>query len=1044
MKKLVITLSISLFIGGIVFAKDTQNQPAETPLTAINLAQERGEITQKEAASYRANLVIDSRKNPARFQTKGNLPLKCGLPLHRQIHDDWDLLDANTQNKLLDIQNRYQTDDTYDTPEGHFKLHYDTDGSEAVYQPTVDNNSNSVPDYVERVGGYFEASWSFLDSLGFDHAPSDGTLGGDSRYDVYFHSYSGAYGVTFPEGSAASQYPGRNAYYSHINIDPDFDGFPHTPDQNAQVTAVHEFFHAVQFAYDVSESSWLMETSSTWVEDEKYTDVNDYINYLSSVFNSPYLSITSTSGVHEYGNCVWLHHMTESKSEDLVRQIWEGCINTSALSAINNTLNNYNPASSLDEDFNEYARWNYFTGSQRSSTNMPTYAEANLFPQVSVYRYENDYPVEDASVASSVYPQGYGANYVRFSPSSNPKQNLLLLLHGDGNANMHYQLVASAGGTYSLVASENGDENGDATFFVPSWPSKDEVVLITSINQNMSSGQSYTYSAMETDYAVYYEDFSVLDDISGNNNGQIEPGETGSISATFTNYGQALSDVEWTLSTADSSIVLIDSTSNYSTFGSGETLSNADQKFSFQVSADAIPHLAELVVTLSDGSNTVAEQTLKVLVGNPETLLVDDQNGSDGAAIQAVLDAEGLVYDHRVRDEAGLENLRFALRKTIIWTTGETYIDPLTLEERDSLKTFLDNGGHLILFGNKMLFNSGNNEFFKDYLGLEAGGFASSAFMSGVANDPISQGNYLGLASTQYPDDMMQLRDNPYVSTVWKFAVEHKAGMVKVNNGNFKVVFGSMPFGSITSDNPAFIMPNEVMQNIVTWMADTTNNVPSIPQAYEPQNDALVVMAQPEEETVSFRWHESNDVDGDQVEYIFQLDTTTTFSHPNVMFERNYADSVLTISGGKLDSLISSPGDTLQLYWRVFASDYSDFSDAPVMSFRLTTDTTGTATQNELTVVPEAYNLYRNYPNPFNPTTTIQYDMPQTGFVAITVYDMLGNVVQTLVNSTQSSGHYSIQWNGKNQNGQKVASGIYFVQMRAGDYLSTQKMTLLR
>jgi len=1043
MKKLVIALSASLLIGGIIFANGTQTRPAETPLTAINLAQKRGEITKKEAAIYKVNLLIDSRKNPAKFQVEGYLRLKCGLPLHRQIQDDWDLLDPQVQAKITDIQNRPSKQYTYDTPEGHFKLHYDTDGSEAVYQPTVDNNSNSIPDYVERVGNYFEASWSFLDSLGFDQVPSDGTLGGDSRYDIYLQSYSGAYGVTFPEGSA-SEYPSRNARYSHINIDPDFYGFPNTPDENAQVTAVHEFFHAVQFAYDVSESSWLMETSSTWVEDEKYTAVNDYINYLSSVFNSPYLSITSTSGVHEYGNCVWLHHMTESKSEDLVRQIWEGCISSSALSAINNTLNNFDPASSLDEDFNDYALWNYFTGAQRGNTNMPTYDEASLFPQVSIYRYENDYPVEDASVASSVYPQGYGANYIRFSPSSNPKQNLLLLLHGNGNANMHYQLVAGAGGTYSLVTSEDGDENGDATFFVPSWPSKDEVILITSVNQNTSSGQSYTYSAMETDYAVYYENFVVLDDISGNDNGQIEPGETASISATFTNYGQALSDLEWALSTADSNITLIDSIANYSTFASGETLSNDDQKFSFEVSADAIPHLAELVVTLSDGSNTVAQQTIKILVGYPKTLLVDDQNGDDGAAIQAALDAEGIVYDHRVRDEAGLENIQFALRNTIIWTTGETYIDPLTLEERDSLKTFLDNGGHLILFGNKVLFNSGNSEFFNDYLGIEADGFASSAFMSGVANDPIAQGNYLGLASTQYPDDMMLLRDNPYVSTVWKFAVEHKPGMIKVNNGNFKVVFGSIPFGSITSDNPAFITSNEVMQNIVSWVADSTNNIPPIPQVYEPQNDALVVLTQPEEETVSFRWHESNDIDGDPVQYIFQLDTTSTFSHPNVVFKRDYADSMLTISGGKLDSLISSLGDTLQLYWRVFASDYSDLSDAPVMTFSLTTDTTGTGTRDELAFVPDAYKLYRNYPNPFNPTTTIQYDMPQSGFVNITVYDMLGNVVQTLVNGVQSSGHYPIQWNGKNRNGQKVSSGIYFVQMRTGDYLSTHKMTLLR
>lgn len=1045
MKKLFISVLSMVFMFGYSFANAPQPHMQEDALSAINQAESRGEISKVDAAKYRANLVLDSQKNPKQFQLRQTMPLKCGLPLYRQIQADWNLLDPQIQAKLLDIQTRYQTDYTYDTPEGHFKLHYNTTGTEAVYEPTVDHNSNGVPDYVERVGSYFEASWSFLDSLGFDHAPSDGSLGGDSRYDVYFHSYSGAYGVTFPEGSASSQYPGRNAYYSHINIDPNFQGFPHTPDQNSQVTAVHEFFHAVQFAYNVLESSWLMETSSTWIEDEKYTNVNDYLNYLSSVFTAPYLSITSTNGVHEYGNCIWLHHMTESKSEDLVRQIWVQAINNNnGLTSAANALSNYNPSTSLDEDFNEYVLWNYFTGSQRSHTNMQTYAEANSFPQVSIYHNYSQYPVEDASVTSSVYPQGYGANYIRFAPSQNPKQNLLLILNGNDNANWHYQLVSDVSGTYSVVASQDGDANGDATFFVPNWPSKDELVLIVSVDQNSSTGHSYTYSAMETNFAVYYEGFLAQDDVVGNNNGQLEPGETGSVYATFTNYGQALSNVHWVLRTQDPDISIIDSTADYSSFDSGITQSNQDQKFTFQVSQDALPHLAQLVVTLTDGVNTVAQETLNVLVGYPKTLLVDDQNGTDGDALRAALDADGIVYDHRILSESGLGNMQLSLRNTIIWTTGETYLNPLPTDERDSLQVFLDRGGRLLLFGNKILLNSGNNDFIKNYLGVEPHGFAESAFLTGMVDDPISQGNYIKVASTQYPDDIAQLRDDPYVSTVWKFASEQNPGIVKVNNGQYKVVFGTMPFGSIYSDNATFLSPEEVLQRALDWLADTTNSAPTMPQAIEPQDNSLVTMTQPTEESITFHWHAATDVDGDPVRYIFQLDTTATFAHPNVLFERDYADTTLDIAGSKLDSLITTPGDTVQLYWRVFASDYSDISHVQTMSLKLTTDTTGTGTQNERPALPVAFNLSQNYPNPFNPSTTVSYDVPHTGYVNITVYDMLGNVVKTLVHSAQTPGHYTIRWNGLNNNGQNVASGIYFIQMRSSDFLATRKITLLR
>ena len=60
-------------------------------------------------------------------------------------------------------------------------------------------------------------------------------------------------------------------------------------------------------------------------------------------------------------------------------------------------------------------------------------------------------------------------------------------------------------------------------------------------------------------------------------------------------------------------------------------------------------------------------------------------------------------------------------------------------------------------------------------------------------------------------------------------------------------------------------------------------------------------------------------------------------------------------------------------------------------------------------LIPSSYNLYKNYPNPFNPITTLRYDIPKDSFVDITIYDMLGNVVNNLVNTYQSSGNKSIQ-----------------------------------
>jgi hypothetical protein len=93
---------------------------------------------------------------------------------------------------------------------------------------------------------------------------------------------------------------------------------------------------------------------------------------------------------------------------------------------------------------------------------------------------------------------------------------------------------------------------------------------------------------------------------------------------------------------------------------------------------------------------------------------------------------------------------------------------------------------------------------------------------------------------------------------------------------------------------------------------------------------------------------------------------------------------------------------------------------------------------------PTLFNLHQNYPNPFNPVTTLQYDLPKDGLVNITVYDMLGNVVNNLVNANQSSGYKSIQWNATNNQGEPVSAGLYLYTIQAGQFRQTKKMVLLK
>jgi hypothetical protein len=94
--------------------------------------------------------------------------------------------------------------------------------------------------------------------------------------------------------------------------------------------------------------------------------------------------------------------------------------------------------------------------------------------------------------------------------------------------------------------------------------------------------------------------------------------------------------------------------------------------------------------------------------------------------------------------------------------------------------------------------------------------------------------------------------------------------------------------------------------------------------------------------------------------------------------------------------------------------------------------------------LPITYNLYNAYPNPFNPTTTIRYDLPLGTDVHLVVFDILGREVRTLVNKKQEAGFKSVKWNGKNDMGQTVSAGMYFYRIQAGSFSKVQKMVLLK
>jgi len=94
--------------------------------------------------------------------------------------------------------------------------------------------------------------------------------------------------------------------------------------------------------------------------------------------------------------------------------------------------------------------------------------------------------------------------------------------------------------------------------------------------------------------------------------------------------------------------------------------------------------------------------------------------------------------------------------------------------------------------------------------------------------------------------------------------------------------------------------------------------------------------------------------------------------------------------------------------------------------------------------LPKEYSLSQNFPNPFNPVTSINYSLPKATNVKLEIYNVLGQWVRTLVDEPQSAGYKTVRWNGRDGYGRELSSGVYFYRLEAGKYSSSRKLLLLK
>jgi DNA/RNA endonuclease YhcR with UshA esterase domain len=266
-------------------------------------------------------------------------------------------------------------------------------------------------------------------------------------------------------------------------------------------------------------------------------------------------------------------------------------------------------------------------------------------------------------------------------------------------------------------------------------------------------------------------------------------------------------------------------------------------------------------------------------------------------------------------------------------------------------------------------------------------------------------------------------------------------------DGTTEPVYPMSVQGVATQYTSAATVYNDGYQITPSLVTDITGGINAPPNRYfsllSPAHTSRVVLNDTAQ-TVSFRWRTPVDLNGDVLIYQWLPVGGTAVPTTNAA-----KDTFLVRTGKQLQTYLGA-SDSVVLKWSVITKDPTN----PVVYCIDTNSVTlvrGTITDVDgQFAVPTRFSLDQNYPNPFNPSTTIRFGLPVAASVRLTVYDALGREIGTLLNEERTAGYLTVNWNGTNDAGVRVASGVYFYRLQAqpvngnAPFVELRKMILLK
>lgn len=273
------------------------------------------------------------------------------------------------------------------TPTGHFAIHYDVTGFNAV--SNTDNNQNNIPDYIDSVAYYMDKCYvDEVETLGFPFSDYDRNAGGTPMYDIYVKELidSPYYGGTYPEGSVLDP-DGNTIRTSFIVIDNNYSKedrkYRTTGIDGMKITIYHEFFHSIQFQMSSVDYRVMGEMCATFMEFRFFPEILDYVQWAEDWLESPTtFSLTNAKDANSgYSLSIFLQYTYKQFGDGVILSTWQGISNfQSDMIALDNTLQN--SSSSLAESFCDFTRWMYRTG--KNSSGKDYFEDAIELPELTL------------------------------------------------------------------------------------------------------------------------------------------------------------------------------------------------------------------------------------------------------------------------------------------------------------------------------------------------------------------------------------------------------------------------------------------------------------------------------------------------------------------------------------------------------------------------------------------------------------------------------------------------------------------------------------